>query len=48
MYDDTYGEYFIVNCGIVSVLSAEYDMASDVSEANDDFVPDETAEDKPL
>ena len=26
--DDTYGEDFIVNCGIMSVLPAEYDMVS--------------------
>lgn len=25
-HDDTYGENFIVNCGIVSVLPAEYDV----------------------
>lgn len=46
--DDTYGEDFIVNCGIVSVLPAEYDMMSEVSEADEDFVPDQIAEDKSL
>lgn len=52
MYDDTndntYGEDFIVNCDIMSVLPKEYDMVSEVSEADEDFVLDETAEDKPL
>lgn len=46
--DDTYGEDFITNCGIVSVLPAEYDMVSEVSKADEDFVPDEIVEDKPL
>lgn len=41
--DDTYGEDFIVNSGIVSVLPAEYDMVSEASEADEDFVPNETA-----
>lgn len=46
MYDDTndntYGEDFVVNCNIVSVLPAEYDMVSEVSEAEEDFMPDKT------
>lgn len=46
--DDTYGEDFIATCGIVLVLPAEYDMVSDVSEVDEDFVPDEIVEDKPL
>ena len=47
-HDDTYGEDFVVNCGIVSILPAEYDMVSEVSEQEEDFVPNETTEDKPL
>lgn len=46
--DETYGEDFIVNCGIVSGLPAKYDMVSEVFEANEDFMPDETAEGKPI
>lgn len=36
--DDIYGDDFVVNCGIVSVLPSEYDMASEVSEIEGDFV----------
>lgn len=43
MYDDTnedtHGEDFIVKCGIVLVLLAEYEMVSEVSEVEDDFMP---------
>ena len=46
--DDTYGEDFIVNYGIVSVLPVEYDMVSEVSEIEDDFIPDEIVGGKPL
>ena len=46
--DDIYGDDFIVNCGIVSVFLAEYDMVSKVSETEGDFVPDETDGGKPL
>lgn len=46
--DDTYGEDFIVNCGIMSLFPEEYDMVSKVSEADEDFMLDETAEGKPL
>ena len=46
--DDIYGDDFIVNCGIVSVLPAEYDMVSEVSETEEDFVPDEMVGKKPL
>lgn len=46
--DDIYGDNFVVNCGIVSVLSAEYDMVSKVSKMEDDFMPDETVGGKPL
>ncbi|XP_050890867.1 uncharacterized protein LOC127096326 [Lathyrus oleraceus] len=46
MYDDTndetYGEDFIINYNIISMLPAEYDMVSEVSEAKEDFMPDET------
>lgn len=46
MYDknnnDIYGGDFVVNCGKLSVLPAEYDMVSEVSETEGDFVPDET------
>lgn len=38
--DDTYGEDFIVNYDIISVLHAEYDMVSEVSEAGEDFMLD--------
>lgn len=52
MYDDTndntYGEDFIVNCGIVSTLHTKYDMVSKVSEVEEDFIPDETVGGKPL
>lgn len=40
--DDTYGEDFVINCRIMSVLPAEYDMVSEVSEASEDFILDET------
>lgn len=46
--DDTYGEYFIINYGVVSVFPIEYDMLLEVSEADEDFILSETAEDKPL
>lgn len=46
--DDIYGDDFVVNCGIVSVLPAEYDMVSEVSETGGGFVPDETNGGKPL
>lgn len=46
--DDTYGEDFIINHGIVSVFPTEYDMVSEVSEADEDFIPDETVADKLL
>lgn len=46
--DDIYGDDFVVNCGIVSVLPTEYDMVSEVSEINGDFVPDEIDGGKPL
>lgn len=52
MYDennhDIYGDDFIVNYGSVSVLPAEYDMLSEVSESEGDFVPNETDGGKPL
>lgn len=47
-HDDTYGEDFIVNCGIVSVLPAEYDVVSEVSETKEDFVSGEEDKDKLL
>lgn len=37
--DDTYGDDFVVNCDIVSVLPAEYNMVSEVSEIEEGFVP---------
>lgn len=46
--DDIYGDDFIINCGIVSVLPAEYDMVSKVSETEGDFIPDKTDGGKPL
>lgn len=46
--DDTYDDNFSVNYDIVSVLPAEYDMVSEVSETEVDFVPDETEGGKPL
>ena len=46
--DDIYGDDFVVNCGIVPVLSAEYNMVSEVSETEEDFVPDEIVGGKPL
>lgn len=46
--DDTYGEDCIVNCDTVPVLHAEYDMVSEVSEAEEDFMPDKTVGGKPL
>ena len=46
--DDTYGEDFVVNCGIISVFPIEYDMVSEVSEAEEDFMPEENARGKPL
>lgn len=46
--DDIYGDDFIINCGITSVLPAEYDMVSEVSAIEGDFVPDETEGGKPL
>ena len=46
--DDTYGDDFVINCGIVSMLPAEYDMVSEVSKIEGDFVPDETDGGKPL
>lgn len=46
--DDTYGEDFIVNYDIMSVFPAEHDMVSEVSEADEYFIPDEFAEGKPL
>lgn len=46
--DDIYGDDFVINCGIVSVLPAEYNMVSEVSETDGDFVPDETEGGKPL
>lgn len=46
--DDIYGDDFLVNCGIVSVLSIEYDIVSEVSEMEEDFMPDETGGGKPL
>lgn len=52
MYDetneDTYGDDFVVNCGIISILPAEYDMVSEVSETEEDFMPDEIFGGKPL
>lgn len=52
MYDDTndhtYGDHFVVNCNIVSIFHAEYDMVSEVSETEEDFMPDETVGGKPL
>lgn len=45
-HDDTYGEDFVVNCGIVSVLPAAFDMVSEVSETEEEFVS--TEDDKPL
>ena len=46
--DDIYGDDFVVNCDIVSMLPAEYDMVSEVSKIEGDFVPDETDGGKPL
>lgn len=46
--DDIYGDDFVVNCGITSVLLAEYGMVSKVSETEEDFMPDETVGRKPL
>lgn len=46
--DDIYGGDFVVNCGIVSVLSAEYDMVSEVYETEEDFVPYEMLGGKPM
>lgn len=46
--DDIYGDDFIVNCGIISMLPSEYDMVSEVSETKGDFVPDKTDGGKPL
>lgn len=46
--DDIYGDDFVVNYYIVSVLPAEYDMVSEVYESEEDFVPDETDGGKPL
>lgn len=46
--DDTYGEDFVVNYGIVSVLPAEYGVVSEVSETEEDFVSREEDKDKPL
>lgn len=52
MYDennnDIYGDDFVVNCGIVSVFPAEYDMVSEVSKTEGDFVLDESDGRKPL
>lgn len=46
--DEIYGDDFIVNYGIVSMLPAEYYMVSEVSEIEEDFMPDETDGGKPL
>lgn len=46
--DDIYGDDFVVNCDIVSVLPVEYDMVSKVSKTEEDFVRDETVGGKPL
>lgn len=46
--DDIYGDDFVVNCGIVSVLPAEYDMVYEVSETEGYFVPYEIEGGKPL
>lgn len=46
--DDIYGDNFVVNCGIISVLSAEYDMVFEVSEIEEDLIPGETVGGKPL
>lgn len=46
--DDIYGDDFVVNYDIVSVLSAEYNMVSEVFEAKEDFMPYETVGGKPL
>ena len=46
--DDIYGDDFVVNCDIVSVLLTEYNMVSEVSEIEEDFVLDETVGGKPL
>lgn len=46
--DDIYGDDFVVNCGLVSVLSTEYDMVSEVSETEEDFMPNETVRGKLL
>lgn len=36
------------SCRIMSIFPPEYDTVSEVSKVDEDFVPDETAEDKPL
>ncbi|XP_050876224.1 uncharacterized protein LOC127079917 [Lathyrus oleraceus] len=46
--DDTYGDDFVIKCGIVSVFPVEYNMVSEVSETEEDFMPDETVGGKPL
>lgn len=52
MYDvnnnDIYGDDSVINCGIVSVLPAKYNMMFEASETEGDFVPDETDGGKPL
>lgn len=48
MYGDTNGDDFVMNCDIVSVLPAEYDMVSEVSEMEEDFMLDETVGGKPV
>ena len=48
MVDDDYGEDFIINYGIVSILPAEYDRVSKVSENEEDFTFDEADDEKPM
>ena len=46
--DYDYGEDFIINYGIVSILPIEFDRVSEVSENEDDFTFDEADNEKPL
>lgn len=47
MMDDNYGEYFIINNVIVSILPTEFDRVSEVSKKKD-YILDEAFNEKPL
>src|SRR4051812_23566866 len=45
---DIESDELLIDCGIVSVLPAEFDRVSEVSENEDDFIPDENVEETPV